>query len=120
MSENNIHKLVRAAKISNEPSATLQLLLYSNSDDRYHPFHVSAQMKVGTFLELALARLAEGDGAQRVEALRNYYQPVLELQDEGRELPQQTTLAEAGIADGTVCRIAARPLKERIMFCSYG
>lgn len=100
----------------------LNLTLYSNSDDAHHDFRVPREMKVAAFLELALARLSEGGGAERVEALKRYYQPVLELHSpEGeRELPPQATLAEAEVTEGAILRIAARPLKERIMFCRYG
>lgn len=100
----------------------LSLTLLSSSDNTPHQFNVSPEMKVAAFLELALAKLSEGNGAKRVEALKRYYQPVLELQarDGGRELETQASLAEEGVRDGAVFRIAARPLKERIMFCRYG
>jgi len=79
-------------------------------------------MTVADFLELAMAKLGEGDGAERVEALKRYYQPVLEIQTRrgDQEVASNVTLAEAGLSNEAVCRIAARPLKERLMFCSYG
>jgi len=122
MSEKKLHGFHGPLAATCEAEASLHLILYSNSDNAYHPFHVPAQMTVAAFLELALARLSEGDGAKRVEALKRYYLPVLELQEtEGeRELPSHLSLAEAGVGDEAVCRIVARPLKERIMFCSYG
>lgn len=99
----------------------LNVILYSRSDNAHHRFCVPAQMSVGEFLELALRHLGQGEGAARVEALRRYYEPELELQDrEGdRELPREQSLSEAGVSDQAVCQIAARPRKERIMFCSY-
>lgn len=99
----------------------LNLTLHSSSDHAHHGFCVSARMTVGDFLELALDRLAQGNGAERVRDLRNNYEPVLELPspDGGRELPADKTLAEAGVFNHAICRIVARPLKERIMFCRY-
>ena len=99
---------------------TLNISLYSNSDDRHHHFCVPAQITVTAFLELALERLSQGEGAERVQALMRYYEPVLELHctEDNRELPGDKTLIEAGLCDHAVCRIAARPRKERIMFCN--
>ena len=99
----------------------LNITLYSSSDDTYHHFCVPQQMTVDAFLELALERLSQGEGAERVQALRRYYEPVLELhcREDNRELPGENPLLEAGLSDQAVCRIAARPRKERIMFCSY-
>ncbi len=78
-------------------------------------------MTVAAFLELALEHLSQGEGAERVQTLRLYYDPVLELHcnNDGQELPGDKTLIEAGLSNHAVCRIAARPRKERIMFCSY-
>lgn len=103
----------------NEPQ--LNLTLYSRSDYSHHSFCVPAQMTVGDFLELALERLAQGKGADRVQALMSDYAPVLEIPtpDGGRELPDDKTLAEAGVFDHAICRIIAKPRKERIMFCRY-
>jgi hypothetical protein len=119
MPDKNIHQLKDHRGASERPDE-LQLILHSSSDNSHHRFQVPPDMQVSEFLELALDRLAEGEGAERVAALRRYYQPVLELEGEGQELPLHLTLAEAGVNHEAVCRIAARPLKERIMFCSYG
>jgi len=122
MSDRNIHKFKHTETGASLGQSGLTLILYSNSDNTYHPFTVPAKMTVAAFLDLAMAKLSEGDGAERVEALKRYYQPVLEIQTPGgeHELPPNMTLADAGIENETVCRIAARPLKERLMFCSYG
>ena len=105
--------------MNNEPK--LNLTLYSSSDHRHHGFCVPARMRVGEFLEFALERLARGKGAERVRILRENYQPVLEIpsSEGGRELPDDVILAEAGVCDHAICRIVARPRKERIMFCRY-
>ena len=78
-------------------------------------------MTVSDFLELALERLGQGKGAERVHKLKDNYEPVLELPspDGGRELPADKSLLEAGVFDHAICRIVARPRKERIMFCRY-
>ena len=104
-----------------DSGAQLTIILHSDSDNTRHRFSVPERMSVAGFLELALTRLSEEQGAARVEALRRCYDPVLELQSpEGnRELPPDLDLKEAGVGDQAVCRIAARPRKERIMFCSY-
>jgi hypothetical protein len=122
MSEKRIHNLKSAGTAPYDEQVQLNLTLYSNSDDAYHQFRVPAQMTVAAFVELALERLSAGGGAERVRALKRYYQPVLELQERGgeRELPSELSLADSGVSDAAVCRIAARPLKERLMFCSYG
>lgn len=98
----------------------LNIIIYSSSDNTNHHFCVSPHMTVAAFLELALERLNQGEGAERVQLLRRYYEPVLELHSggESRELPCDKGLLEAGVSDQAVCRIAARPRKERIMFCS--
>lgn len=122
MSEAKVHTIISGESALPEGQEILTLLLHSNSDNAYHEFHLSSQMTVAAFLEMALKRLSEGDGAERVAALKRYYQPILEIQESRgeRELPPQLTLAEASVSNGAVCRIAARPLKKRIMGCSYG
>jgi hypothetical protein len=122
MSEKNVHKLYRSETLHCDKQSELKLIVFSSSDNTYHPFHVDAQMTVEAFLELALTKLSEGTGAGRVAALKRYYQPVLEVQERSgdRELPPALSLADAGLGNESVCRIAAHPLKERLMFCSYG
>ena len=109
------------AKRTDNDEPQLDIIVYSRSDNAHHRFSVSARMSVGEFLDLALTHLARGEGGERVEALRRYYDPVLELQrrDGNRELAPEQSLLEAGLQDEVVCEIAARPRKERIMFCSY-
>lgn len=122
MPDKPVHKQKHKERTTCDGLNELRLNLYSSSDNTYHPFCVSATMTVADFLELAMAKLGEGDGAERVEALKRYYQPVLEIQTRrgDQEVASNVTLAEAGLSNEAVCRIAARPLKERLMFCSYG
>lgn len=116
-------KMIRDGKVKSlfAEKPQIHLILYSNSDYSHHHFCVPADMQVADFLELALERLARGKGAERVRALKENYEPVLELPSpEGeRELANDISLAEAGVTDQAICRIAARPRKERIMFCRY-
>lgn len=122
MTQNNFHNPVCVEPLHRKDKSELTLILFSNSDNAYHHFQVPAQMTVEAFLELALKKLSEGGAAERVAALKRYYLPVLELQehDGERELPSHLSLVDAGVYNEAVCRIAARPLKDRIMFCSYG
>lgn len=122
MSQNKFHNPICVEPLHCKDKSELTLILFSNSDDTYHHFQVPAQMTVEAFLELALEKLSEGGAAKRVAALKRYYLPVLELQerDGEQELPSHLSLADAGVYNEAVCRIAARPLKERIMFCRYG
>ena len=106
---------------ANNDGPLLNIILYSTSDNAHYHFCVPEQMSVDAFLEFALTRLSEEQGAERVEALRRYYEPVLEMQgrDGNIELAGEKSLIEAGVSNQSVCQIAARPRKERIMFCSY-
>lgn len=115
------HHRGKVARITEKVQPQLNITLYSSSDHSHHGFCVPAEMQVGDFLELALERLAQGEGAERVRALRENYQPVLEMPSAkgGRELPDDVSLTEAGVCDHTICRIVARPRKECIMFCRY-
>ncbi len=99
----------------------INLTIYSSSDFTHYAFCLPARMVVRDFIELALKRLARGKGAERVQELKNNYEPVLELPtpEGGRELPSDISLFEAGVFDHAICRIVARPRKERIMFCRY-
>lgn len=84
-------------------------------------FEVSPQLGIGEFLLHALDKLAEHGNAERVKNMQNYYEPVLELCEGNASLPldSEMTLIQAGVGNNAICRIAARPLKERIMFCNY-
>ncbi len=110
-----------ARKFNTEKEPQLTLTLYSSSDYTHHRFSVPARTTVSDFLELALERLGRGKGAERVQELRDNYEPVLELPspDGGLELSPDKSLFEAGVFNHAVCRIVARPRKDRIMFCRY-
>lgn len=95
-------------------------------DCRTHPgrfhFEVSPQLEIREFLHRVLTRLSEGENGDEVKNMQNYYEPVLELCAGQATLPldSQLTLGEAGVEDKAVCRISAKPRKERIMFCNNG
>jgi hypothetical protein len=123
MSEKKIHCLNNCRATPCNEQSVLNLTLLCNSDNACHYFRIPSGTKISAFLDLALAKLSEGDGAERVEALKQYYQPILELlREDGSsiELPSHLSLAQTELSNGATVRIAAHPLKERIMFCSHG
>ena len=95
-------------------------LLYHTDNSQLH-FTAQPNFFVRDFLEQILNKFAQGENAARIEQLRNNYEPVLEvlINGESIELKGDQTLAEAGIGNNAVCQIAARPLKEKLMFCRY-
>ncbi len=102
-----------------DPHIDITLLCHSDNSE-YH-FSVSPHLPIGELLEQALEGLAQGDNAERMRQLRDNYEPVLELliDNEVIELKNNQTLAKAGIRTNATCQIAARPLKEKLMFCRY-
>lgn len=101
--------------------ATIAITVLFHSDHSQRHFSVSPQLRVGDFLEQLLQELAQGEQAERVKRLRECYEPVLELlrDGEGIELDKTESLIGAGVGDHAVCQIAARPIKEKMMFCRY-
>lgn len=89
-----------------------------NSPDRLY-FDVEPQLPVNALVEQVLERLAVGENADHVNTMRQYYSPVLELLQDGNATPlsNNDTIQQSGITDQSLCRIAAKPRKERIMFC---
>lgn len=89
-----------------------------NSPGRLH-FEVDPHLPVHDLVEQVLERLAEGGNAEQVNTMRRYYSPVLELLQEDGAVPLSSsdTVRQAGITDRSLCRIAAKPRKDRIMFC---
>ncbi len=123
MSEKKIHCLNNCRTKPCADRSVLTLTLLCSSDSACHLFRIPSKTKVSAFVDLALKKLGEGEGAERVEALKQYYQPVLEWQKEDGssvELPAHLSLAQTELGDGATVRIAAHPLKERIMFCCHG
>ena len=104
-----------------EDQAHINITLLFHSDNSQRSFSVSTELRTGEFLEQVLRELAQGENAARLEQLRNNYEPVLELlvDETTVELESTQTLAEAGISNNAICQIAARPLKEKLMFCRY-
>jgi hypothetical protein len=102
-------------------SATIGVNLLSQSAGTRLRFDVSTTLSVSSFVEQALEQLAAGQNRVRVEQMREYYQPVLELVEHGRsiELDASLTLAEVGLRDNATLQIAARPLKDKLLFCRY-
>lgn len=101
---------------------TITVTIECHTDPGTFHFDVSSQMSISQFLQQVLSTLAQGEHAKRVKNMQNYYEPVLELCAGKASLPLDSsmTLAQAGIENKSVCRIAAKPLKERIMFCNNG
>lgn len=83
-------------------------------------FEVHPSQLIREFLHHVLETLAQGENRARVTSMQSYYEPVLELCEGSTSLPLDSsmTLEQAGIEDKSICRIAAKPRKERIMFCS--
>lgn len=108
------HKIATAA-------LPISLTLLSHHDNTQQPIEVRADLPITEFLEQLLESLAKGENGERVAKMRECYEPVLELVRNGREvaLRDDQTLAEAGVVDGDTVQIAARPLKEKLLFCRY-
>lgn len=100
-------------------SITITLRLHSDNSQRR--FTASPHLRIDRFLEQILEELAQGENSDRVRQLRECYEPVLELfiDGEASELENTQTLSEAGVGENAICQIAARPLKEKLMFCRY-
>lgn len=105
----------------NGSGGRIRVIVESRSVPGKHLFEVSPGLAVGAFLNRVLERLAQGDSAERVQAMLECYEPVLELVtgETAKPLNSSMTLEHAGVADQAVCRIAARPRKEKIMFCRH-
>ena len=99
----------------------ISLTLLSQHSDRQLQFHTTPSQLIGAFLEQVLDRLELDEGGKRVAELRNNYEPAMELvcADKTIELQNDTTLAAAGVKDGDSFHIAARPIKEKVLFCRY-
>ena len=101
------------------PPISLTLLSHHNNSQQL--LEVCADLPIAEFLEQLLESLAKGENGERVEQMRECYEPVLELVRCGNEveLINDQTLAEAGVIEGDTVQIAARPLKEKLLFCRY-
>ena len=99
----------------------ISLTLLSHHDNTQQQLKVSADLPIAEFLKQLLESLAKGENGERVAQMRECYEPVLELVRNGSEveLKDELTLAEAGVIAGDTVQIAARPLKEKLLFCRY-
>ena len=99
----------------------ISLTLLSHHDNSQQQLKVRADLQIAEFLEQLLASLAEGENGERVAQMRECYEPVLELVRGGSELElgDEQTLAQAGVVEGDTVQIAARPIKEKLLFCRY-
>lgn len=97
----------------------IQIIIESQAEPGEQIFEASPQLAVGAFLNRVMERLTQGENAARVKAMLEYYDPVLELLkgESATPLNNSMTLHHAGVTDQAVCRIAAKPRKEKIMFC---
>jgi phosphotransferase system HPr-like phosphotransfer protein len=104
-----------------ERHGEITINLYCHGDNSHSHFTISPQLSVGELLRHMLVNLARGKHATRLQQFCDNYEPVLELlQDDGAiELENEMSLAAAGVGNNATCQIAARPLKERLMFCRY-
>ena len=108
------------SKIGSSPPL-ISLTLLSHQDNSQQQLKVRADLQITEFLEQLLASLAKGENGERVAQMRECYEPVLELVrgESELELRDEQTLAQAGVVEGDTLQIAARPLKEKLLFCRY-
>ena len=99
----------------------ISLTLLCHHDNTQQQFKVYAELRIKDFLEQLLESLARGENGVRIAQMRECYEPVLELirGTNEVELIDDQTLAEAGVIEGDTLQIAARPLKEKLLFCRY-
>ena len=99
----------------------ISLTLLSHHDNTQQQLEVRADQPIAEFLEQLLESLARGGNGERVAQMRECYEPVLELVrgDNDVALENHQTLSEAGVVEGDTVQIAARPLKEKLLFCRY-
>ncbi len=99
----------------------ISLTLLSHHDNSQQSLHVSADLQISEFIEQLLDSLSRGKNDERIAQMRECYEPVLELVKNGASeaLESHQTLAEAGVVEGDTLQIAARPLKEKLLFCRY-
>ncbi|HEY9148157.1 MAG TPA: hypothetical protein VIQ22_04020 [Gammaproteobacteria bacterium] len=105
---------------SNESNDTIQIAVDCHSCPERLYFEVEVKLPVQHFIEKVLAALSTGENAEQVSTMQTYYEPVLELiSDNGAiALDSRATLHQAGVRDQALCRISAKPRKERMMCCS--
>lgn len=103
-----------------EGDSTVKIIVDCRSCPEPLYFEVEAQLPVHRFVEKVLATLGTGEKAEQVRVMQAYYEPVLELVRDGSAiaLNSRATLQQAGIRDQALCRISAKPRKERMMCCS--
>ncbi len=99
---------------------SITVYIESQSEAGTMHFEVSSHLGISEFLMQVLDKLAECGNEERVRTMQNYYEPVLELCNGNATLPLDSdmTLHQAGVGSNATCRIAAKPLKERLMFCN--
>jgi hypothetical protein len=103
------------------PERRIRITIESHSERGTHAFAISPKMAVGAFLKLVLRKLSSEGHAERINAMLECYEPVLELYQGNGASPLNNgmTLQQSGVADQSVCRISGRPRKEQLMFCRY-
>lgn len=101
---------------------TITVTIECHTEPGFFHFTVSPKLGIVPFLTQVLDTLAHGDNAERVRNMQNYYEPVLELCAGSATIPLDSTmtLQQAGVEHHSICRISAKPRKERIMFCNNG
>jgi len=111
---------MRSDAVLSDGLITVTIDCHSNPGE-FH-FAVPGEIMIRDFLALILEKLAEGENGTRVKNMQSYYEPILELCAGDTTLPLDSDLSllDAGVKDKAVCKISAKPLKERIMFCNNG
>ena len=106
--------------LKNTANETIRIIIECHTEPGMFQFDVQPQLSIDQFLGEVLDKLSQGSNAERVRNMRQYYEPILEHCTDNATIPLDgaLTLDQAGLQDQSVCRIAARPLKERIMFCN--
>lgn len=80
---------------------SIRITIERHSERGTHAFDISPKMAVGAFLKLLLRKLSSEGHAERINAMLECYEAVLELcQGNGASpLNNSTTLQQSGVAD---------------------
>ncbi len=108
-----------ASKEQQPPQIALTLLCHR--DNTQHQLYAYQQQTVGELLEQSLQLLAAGKSTEQMRHMSECYTPVLERVSDGNgiALDNALSLVEAGVCTGDTLQIAAKPRKEKLLFCRY-
>ncbi len=99
----------------------IPLTLLCHRDNTQHQLCACHQQTVEELLEQLLQLLAKGENPEQLAQMHECYTPVLErlCEGEGIALDNALSLEEAGVCPGDTLQIAAKPRKEKLLFCRY-